>query len=274
MLKVDDTIFEGYHVTWNKLLIIMTYEKLVYHPEINRVIAFLDTTAGREKLLRTVQYLTRFLAYQSRGDLVELAYLKRIQFLIGISRKPLRFLKFLKHFRSLFIVLDDQLKDKKLRAFDVIKQVGFAAYFFLDGVQWFKQLGLINDRKNKSKLVANAGIYGFRCWLIALTGAILGNLRKLYIIYSRRKALSANSSAPDGKQAGTSMNTATVDLLEKEGSNIAKEQNDLIKNSLDALVAMNGCNIIDATEGTVGLAGFVTSIMGLKDLWKSTKVGV
>ena len=92
----------------------MTYEKLVYHPELNKTIAFLDTTAGREKLLRTVQYLARFLAYQSRGNVIDLAALKRIQFLVGISRKPLRFLKFLNHFRSLFLVFDDELTDKKL----------------------------------------------------------------------------------------------------------------------------------------------------------------
>lgn len=253
----------------------MTYEKLVYHPELNKTIAFLDTTAGREKLLRTVQYLARFLAYQSRGNVIELAALKRIQFLVGISRKPLRFLKFLKHFRSLFMVLDDQLRDKKLKIFDAVKQLGFAAYFLFDGLQWFKQLGLIDEKKSKSKLYANVGIYGFRCWLVALTGAMLGNIRKLYIIRSRRKSLAAMASAHDNdsNKNGTNAAMITTDSVKTEDVNIAKEQRDLIKNALDALIAMNGCNLVHATEGTVGLAGLATSIMGLEDLWKSTKVG-
>ncbi|VEU23565.1 DEKNAAC104588 [Brettanomyces naardenensis] len=245
----------------------MDYEKVVYYPPLTKLLAFLDTTAGREKLLRTVQYLVRFLAYNLKDDPVQYLFYKNLQQIFGLSRKPLRFLKFLQNWKSLLIDLNDQLKDSQLRTFEGIKQFGFGVYFVLDAIQWFKLLGFFKGRK-QSKLVAKADVYGYRFWLLALTGALLHNLRQLQISSSRRKELQKQSLV--SSETGHPIDYPT--LMQQEDIKISTTSRDLIKNALDSVIALNGCHIITASEGVVGASGLVTSLMGLRDLWRNTKI--
>ncbi|QPG77328.1 hypothetical protein FOA43_004737 [Brettanomyces nanus] len=167
------------------------------------------------------------------------------------------FLKTLTHWKSLLINLDDQLKDSKLKLFEGVKQFGFAIYFILDSVQWFKQLGFFQGKKARnSRLVANIDIYCYRFWLLALVGAILHNLRQLQISQSRCKELES--------QDIQEVNTRVIE----EEEQIVKTKKDLAKNLLDSIIAMNGCHVITASDGVVGISGLITSIMGLKQLWK------
>lgn len=237
------------------------YERIVYHPKYVQLLSFLNTVSGREKALRTAQYLVRLIASCSKSDLVEYVKLKKLQYMITFSRKPFRFLKFLQFFRNLLITLDNQLQDNQLKAFSVIKQVGFTAYFFLDAIQWFKLLGLIGSKKSHSSFIRNVGVYSQRCWLIALTGGVLFDSRKMYINY-RRKAALQNSKK----------NTSSDEFLVNMKC-IAKtdEFMDLTQKLLDSIVALKGSLLINTDERIASASGLITSITSIRKIWESCR---
>ena len=95
------------------------------------MIKFLDTTAGREKVLRFLQYLSRFIAFTSKS--VQARSLQ-LQFLL--IRKVLRFLKPLNHLQLASKLFDNKLsaQDPVIRLASVAKNVFLAIYLGLDQI--------------------------------------------------------------------------------------------------------------------------------------------
>ncbi|ODV85277.1 hypothetical protein CANARDRAFT_199487 [[Candida] arabinofermentans NRRL YB-2248] len=228
----------------------MVYDSITQHPTLTKLIKFLDTNNGREKLLRTLQYLTRLLSYyflRSGYDITTYQLSKRIQSLLTLSRKPLRALKPLTHLKKLSITVDDELTDPYLKNFEALRQFGYSLYFSFDSIQWLKLLGLLSS---KSKLVRKIDQYCYSFWLVALIGGILNNLRQLRITNVKSKEIAAANAKAKA--------TTTAD--------------DLVKNILDSVVALSGLKLIKADEGLVASAGIITSVLGVQDLWRSTKI--
>lgn len=117
----------------------MVCDTLVYHPTITRLIKFLDTTAGREKALRLLQYLCRFLAVQQSSALA-----KGLQVQFTMVRKILRFLKPLNHLQAASKFYDNKLNgDDILRVGNVIKNLAYAGYLTFDQINLLRILKLV-----------------------------------------------------------------------------------------------------------------------------------
>ncbi|KAL8954365.1 MAG: hypothetical protein Q9183_007166, partial [Haloplaca sp. 2 TL-2023] len=71
----------------------MTANALIYHPTVSHYLRFVATTVGRDKLLRTLQYFSRFYAwYLFRTDSPprKIAPFEAIKKQFGATRKALR----------------------------------------------------------------------------------------------------------------------------------------------------------------------------------------
>lgn len=226
----------------------MVADTLVYHPTVTKFIKFIDSTTKREKCFRLVAYLSRFLAYylQKQGfsaDVVKkFADLKQHATFI---RKALRFLKPLNHLQASSKVFDDKVGDCVLNSTTVVKNLGLAGYLALDIITWFKMMGLVD--KKKFLLVP---VWSVRCWLVALIAGVINSLRSYKI----------NSA----KMADEKADTAAL----KKKLFTAKRK--LVWDSLDIFICLNILNYLNFSEGDIGLAGTITSIMGLQDLWSTT----
>ncbi|CDK25614.1 unnamed protein product [Kuraishia capsulata CBS 1993] len=229
----------------------MVYDTLTYHPTIQKLIKFLDTSAGREKCLRLIQYLCRLAAFHLvRNGSVELAaVVRRIQGVVTLDRKALRFLKPLSHLTAASRLYDNELGDAYLRAGAIVKQLGFAAYLSADSLQWFKLLGLVSA-KRFPKLAKIAS--GF--WFIALLGSLVQDLRNYQIGYAK-STIEFNEK------------TDVVEVDKAALRQLASAKRNLGKDVLDALIALNGMGALGHDDGKIGLFGVVTSVMGLQDLW-------
>lgn len=226
----------------------MVADTLVYHPTVTKFIKFIDSTPKREKCFRLVAYLSRFLAYylQKQGftaDVVKkFADLKQHATFI---RKALRFLKPLNHLQAASKAYDDKVGDCVLNSTTVVKNLGLAGYLTLDIITWFKMMGLVD--KKKFLLVP---VWSVRCWLAALIAGVVNSLRSYKI----------NSA----KMADEKADTAAL----KKKLFTAKRK--LVWDSLDIFICLNILNYLNFSEGDIGFAGTITSIMGLRDLWSTT----
>lgn len=233
----------------------MVVDSLVYHPTFSKLITFLDSTPKREKLFRLVAYLSRFLSYylQKKGFSPETVRIfKDLKAHVTMIRKGMRFLKPLNHLQAASKAFDNKLIDPVLKNTTVIRNLGYFGYLSLDSITWFKMMGLVDKKKYPT-----VSTWASRFWLLGLVAGVINSLRLLLINYSK---LSSPSDLNDEKVDVDAVN-AKIFLAKRK----------LVWDGLDMFIALNTLNYLHFTEGDVGLAGTITSIMGLRDLWSATK---
>lgn len=225
----------------------MVADNILYHPTYSKLTRFLDTTPKREKCFRLVVYLSRFLSYylQRQGFSPEVVNIfKDLKHNITIVRKGMRFLKPLNHLQTAAQTFDNKLMDPVLQKTTVIRNLGYVGYLSLDSITWLKLMNVVSK-----KSFPTISTWTSRFWLIALIAGVVNTLRTLKISYAK--------------------------LEEKESEEVNQKifaaKRKLVWDFLDMFICLNSLNYLHFTEGDVGLAGTITSIMGLHDLWKSSK---
>ena len=132
----------------------MVADALIYHPSVSHYLRFAATTgtnadhpsqvvrlltivvtAGRDKLLRTIQFLARFYAwYLLRGNTTpaSIAPFEAIKKQFGLARKLLSVGKNVEHIRAAATTADNKNMDPVLRYCAVGRQLSYALYLTLD----------------------------------------------------------------------------------------------------------------------------------------------
>lgn len=229
----------------------MVADTLIYHPTLSKFIKFIDSTPKREKCFRLVAYLSRFLSYYLQRQGFPLELVKKFADLkqhATFIRKGLRFLKPLNHLQAASKAYDDKVGDCVLNTTTVIKNLALAGYLTLDSISWFKMMGLIDSKKYKLVPVWSA-----RFWLTALVAGVFNSVRT----YRINTAKLADSEKID------------ANVLHKK---IFDAKRKLVWDGLDIFICLNLLNYLHFSEGDIGFAGTITSIMGLRDLWNATPV--
>ncbi|CAR26880.1 hypothetical protein ZYGR_0I01520 [Zygosaccharomyces rouxii] len=228
----------------------MVADSVVYHPTINKLINFLDNGAGREKCLRLLQYLARFLAAQTLSPLA-----KALQGQFTIVRKFLRFLKPLNSLQAAAKLYDNKLtSDGIVRIFNIIKQLSFAGYLSLDQINLFRILRVVPTTRFTGKLVPKMANL---CWLSALVSGMVCDLRQVSLSQSKITALAVND---DEKK-----------LLSKAYKDRYSASRKFVWDATDLFMVLNNLGYLRYQEGYVALAGVFTSLFGLQDTWRAAK---
>lgn len=233
----------------------MELATIVQHPTYTKLLKFLASSACREKLLRLLQFAIRYLrfhlSFRSIGSAQLSSTLANIQQTLMISRKPLRALKPLAHFKSMVVSLADDLDDPVIKYCKVVFEFSMALYFTYDSIQWAKLLGLAPNVGNVGKTAAG-------WWTVALTSTLLRCARQLWIVAYRRR----NSEGKD----------LSANIFKANG----KVLSDTVKTVLDLSIAYSiyrgGPSKAYGNakyEGLVALSGIVTSVIGIDELWKA-----
>ncbi|AET37765.1 Pex11p Ecym_2005 [Eremothecium cymbalariae DBVPG len=231
----------------------MVCDSVVYHPSITKLIHFLDTTAGREKALRLLQYLCRFLGFQYKSILA-----RQLQAQFTTTRKLLRFLKPLNHIQLAAKFYDNKIgPDEILRWANVVRNLFSAAYLALDQVNLLRIIKVIPVTPLTGKSVPRWTNW---MWLGGLVAGIIGGLRNIEMAQKRIVSI-AEAGSEEKDQA----------LLEASYQERFKAARKLVWDFLDMYIVLNNLGYLDSQDGSIGLAGVATSLFGLQDLWKATK---
>ncbi len=162
-------------------------DALIYHPSVSHYLKFVATTAGRDKLLRTVQYFARFLAWyllRTNGTKSEIAPFEALKRQLGLARKLLRVGKNVEHLRAAAVASDSAkssaFADPVLRYAAVGRQVGYAGYLTLDMTTVPDALGFRRWEGAK-----RAGREASRLWAAGLACSVVAQLYTLYRLRER-----------------------------------------------------------------------------------------
>jgi peroxin-11B len=156
----------------------MVADSLVYHPSVAHYLKFVATTVGRDKLLRTLQYFSRFYAwylYRTNGTPGQIAPFDAIKKQFGLARKLMRVGKNVEHFKAAAIAADSKTLDPVVKYCAVGRQLGYAGYLTFDAVTYLDAAGI-----RKSPATQRLQREAYRCWMIGLLFSTVSGAYSLY----------------------------------------------------------------------------------------------
>ncbi|KAG9231758.1 putative peroxisomal membrane protein PMP27 [Amylocarpus encephaloides] len=228
---------------------------LIYHPSVAHYLKFVATTVGRDKLLRTLQYFSRFYAwylFRTNGTPGEIAPFEAIKKQFGLARKLMRVGKNVEHFKAAAVAADSKSLDPIIKYCAIGRQLGYAGYLTLDTATVLDAAGIRKSEGTK-RLQKEA----YRCWMF---GLLFSTMSGVYSLYNLRQQ-AATIDKKDGEGVVASKK------IEKERAAINLQ---LLSDLCDLTVPTSAIGLTSFDDGLVGLAGTVSSLIGVYSQWKKT----
>jgi len=233
----------------------MVADSLVYHPSVAHYLKFVSTTIGRDKLLRTLQYFSRFYAwylFRTNGSPSEIAPYEAIKKQFGLTRKIMRIGKNIEHFKAAATAADSKSLDPVVKYCAVGRQLGYAGYLSLDAATVIDAAG-IRRFEGAKRLQREA----YRCWMVGLLFSAVSGAYGLYNLRQQQ----AKIEKTDGEGVVASKR------IEKERAALNLQ---LLSDLCDLTVPTSAIGLTSFDDGFVGLAGTVSSLIGVYAQWKKT----
>ncbi|KAF2267339.1 peroxisomal biogenesis factor 11 [Lojkania enalia] len=233
----------------------MVADALIYHPTVSHYLKFIATTVGRDKVLRVLQYFSRFLAwylYRTNHPQSTIAPFETTKKQFGLTRKLLRVGKFVEHFKAAALASDAKSMDPVLRYTAIGRQLGYAGYMIFDNAT-------VLDATSIKKFSASQRLLreAYRAWFAGISCSIISSIYSLYCL--RERAAKINEKEGEG--------VVEKKKVDKE-ANAVKIQ--LLSDLCDITVPSAALGWVAFDDGIVGLAGTVSSLLGVYTQWKKT----
>ncbi|KAI9882791.1 MAG: hypothetical protein M1823_005454 [Watsoniomyces obsoletus] len=233
----------------------MVADALIYHPSVAHYLRYVATTAGRDKLLRTIQYFSRFYAwYLLRTNALpsSIAPFEAIKKQFGLSRKLLRVGKNIEHVKAAASAANSKNMDPVLKYCAVGRQLGYAAYLTLDLATYLDAAG-IRPFESAKRLQREAQ----KAWLVGLIFSAVAGTYSLWQLQEKEQRI-------DRKEGE---GVLEIKRLERERT---ATQIQLVSDICDLTIPSSALGYVTLDDGIVGLAGTVSSFIGMWGVWKKT----
>ncbi|KAF8978019.1 Peroxisomal membrane protein PMP27 [Entomortierella lignicola] len=216
---------------------------------------FTATVVGRDKIYRTIQYFSRFLAwylYRQGASKETVARFTSLKKTLGLSRKC----KPIEHLENASKATS--LKDEIAKYFTIGRQLAYAGYLTFDGLIFIDGSGAY-----KFQNIKKYNEYASRFWLTGIIFGFITGLYKTRQIQIRREAAVrglTHSSEDEKSKARTDLKS-----LQKEQHSVNKQ---LLQDGLDMLLPATALGYLNLDDGALGLIGTVTALMGAHSQWR------
>lgn len=166
----------------------MVADALIYHPSITHYLKFVATTVGRDKILRTIQYFSRFYAwylYRTNGTPASIAPFEAIKKQFGLARKLMRVGKNVEHFKAAATFADSKGMDPVLKYLAVGRQLGYGGYLTFDAFTYLDAAGI-----KPSPAAKRLSREAYKAWFVGLAFSAISGAYSLYRLRERETVLS------------------------------------------------------------------------------------
>ncbi|KAA8893854.1 peroxisomal biogenesis factor 11 [Sphaerosporella brunnea] len=236
----------------------MVADTLTYHPFVSHYLRFVATTVGRDKALRTLQYLARFLSWyllRKGYTAASIAPWDAIKKNFGSTRKAMRIGKNVEHLKAASVALDDKTLAPIPKYLAALRQLCYAGYLTLDTLGFLAGTKIYTLTPTRTAWVQKEAQ---KLWLAGITCSLLHSAYKLQQLSSREGLLKKTDA--EGKLEG--------DQIRKERQKLHTQ---LLLDGCDWVIPATGLGLTGFDEGLVGAAGFVSSWIGLRQQWEKTQ---
>jgi len=234
----------------------MVADALVHHPTVAHYLRFVATTVGRDKVLRLIQYFSRFYAwylFRTNHPQTSITPWENAKKTLGNTRKILRVGKFVEHLKAAAVASDKKDLDPVLRNLAVSRQIGYAGYLTLDTLCVLDSTGIRkwDGAKRLSKEAA-------RFWMMGLASSIVSGVYKLYGLRLRRQQVNKKEGegVVEGKKIEREWHAARLQLM---------------SDCCDICLPATSLGLLGLDDGMLGLAGSTSSLIGLYNAWEKVR---
>lgn len=254
----------------------MVANALVYHPLLTHYLRFVSTTVGRDKLLRTLQYFSRFYAwylYRTNATPASIAPYAAVKKQFGLARKAIRLGKNIEHFKAAAVAADNKALDPVRRYTAVGRQLAYGLYLSFDSVGFLDTAGI-----RKAADAKGIQTKAQKAWLAGLVFSVTSGVYTLWQLKEREGSLDKKDgeSVVEGKKIQKYV--FRLNLVCERGMNEVLTRNreraaiqlQLLSDLCDLTVPTSSLGYTSFDDGFVGLAGTVSSLIGVYGAWKKT----
>ncbi|TFK30562.1 peroxisomal biogenesis factor 11 [Coprinopsis marcescibilis] len=238
--------------------------QLVFHPSVNQSLKYAATTVGRDKLYRAVQFFARFYAWYltRKGTKEDVARWSALKSHLGTARKLMRLGKPIEHLQAALKTAFAPAPPIETIA-SVARQIAYFTYLSYDVVVWANSIKFITLAPETAKRVAKAS---FRFWFAGIAFSLVSSALKLSRLAAQAKKL--KESRPWGEKDLAEEAARETKLEAVQTARLATRQQ-LTIDLLDVWIPATGAELVNINEGTLGLLGLASSILGIKSHWNS-----
>lgn len=216
------------------------------------IIKINNQTAGRDKIARLLQYLSRLLWHRLQQQHKNgVAGLKNLEFQLSTFRKLLRFGRF---FEGLYATLPlFQHPDPALRYYVILSKICNSLFLLADHILWLGRADVCTIDTEKWSRMSN------KYWLFSITMNLVRDFHEIMNILKLEKR---NILPKNGIQS-------LKDLLDVilHGFAIIQQRDsvfiDTIKNGCDFFIPLTALGYVKMSPGTIGFLGVISSLAGL-----------
>ncbi|XP_049832964.1 peroxisomal membrane protein 11B [Schistocerca gregaria] len=217
-------------------------------------------TAGRDKLVRLLQYTSKFAWHymqEKQRSKQSVDRLKDLEYTFSSFRKLLRLGRCLD---VLYGALSSvQYPDLTLRITCTLSRIANALYLLADHILWFGRTGMLNINSAKWNQVAN------KYWLYSI---VMNLVRDVYEILQIVKYETHNCiglkrmGSPDYYRKPATDKLSLIKFVQEHKDVVI----DTVKNGCDFFIPMSALGYIRLNPGTVGVLGVISSVAAIISL--------
>ncbi|KAK0245847.1 peroxisomal biogenesis factor 11 [Armillaria nabsnona] len=238
--------------------------QVVFHPTVSQSLKFGNTTLGRDKTYRSIQYFARFYTWYllSRGEKDAAVPWNALKTHLGTTRKLLRLGKPMENLQAaLRAVLSSSSPPEQITT--IARQIAYFGYLSLDGLVWANS---IKFAQFKSETAQKIQRLSNRFWFTGIVFGLLNGIIKMLRIHKELSALKKVKSVGE-KDLGTEADYSTKATALKASRAATLHQ--LTLDSLDIWIPATGLGLTNLNDGVLGIFGLITSLMAARKHWNS-----
>jgi peroxin-11B len=230
--------------------------------------------------MRTVQYFSRFYSwylYRTNNPASTIAPWTATKVQLGLARKIMRIGKFVEHIRAAAELYDASQKvaanggDKISQYLQITRQLGYAGYLTLDTMTVLDAAGIVKSARAK-ELQKRA----FKAWFVGLLASAIAGVYSNYKLSVRARQV--DEKDPDAKVESKKIEKYATAHCDEDCDEFAdtiyrqrKVTNiQLLSDLCDLTVPSTAIGYANFDDGIVGLAGTVSSLLGVWGVWQKT----
>ncbi|KAF9229429.1 peroxisomal biogenesis factor 11 [Gyrodon lividus] len=238
--------------------------QVVLHPYVSQALRYGGTNVGRDKLYRTVQYLSRFLAwfFLSRGDKVQTVRWSALKNHLALGRKLMRLGKPIEHLQAALRAAQStgELGEQLMT---IGRQLAYFGYLAYDAIVWANAVKVINLKTSTSQRVTKISN---QFWLSGILLSVMHALLKAGRLAQEAKKLRASESWGEKDLGDEAQREVKQLALEKM---LVDTRYQFIIDILDIWIPASNLGLVNVNDGVVGFAGFISSVMGMRAQWNA-----
>jgi len=237
--------------------------QIILHPTVSQCLKFGGTTLGRDKTYRAVQYFARFCAWYllSKGDKSDAARWTALKSHLGTARKLMRLGKPMEHLQAaLRATFSSGPINETITT--IARQIGYFGYLSTDAVVWAHSIKFITLNPEKAKKLTKIS---FRFWLAGIVFSLSHGVLKAARLAREVKTLQKNKVWGEKDLAEEAARETRLNVIETARDNNRKQ---LVIDLLDVWIPATGAELLNMNEGTLGMLGLISSLLGAKAQWQ------